>query len=228
MKQAYKLQNTDGWLISFTDLLFLLITFFVLQISMSKLPNILASTTVKSSDFASEKSELQNSQPPVAVQSIIDIAANGSNVSSIFSNGKLYLNIPNVMFVKAKGQLSFAGEEFIKNLGLTLKDKNYKIFIHGLADSIESEFYLEHSKWKLTEQRTASIWRQLIDAGVEKSLISLSAGFINNGSTGEVEGLTGAQLIFSFPPEDLKAVNKGVNTELIELSQPTEQFFLDL
>jgi flagellar motor protein MotB len=230
MKPSFKIQATDGWLISFTDLLFLLITFFVLQISMSHLPSTISASPIEIVEPLKELAQQQLSPP--AIQSVIDTVTQDSNVSSIYSNGQLYLNLPNIMFVKTTGQLSFTGEELVRNLGLSLKDKNYKILVHVLSDSLESEFYLEHSKWRLTEQRAASIWRQLIDAGVEKSLISLSVGLNNAVNSSLIDtDLIGAQLIFSFIPEDLEqieAVKSKENDELIESSQRTEQFFLDL
>ncbi|MFQ5518432.1 MAG: flagellar motor protein MotB [Mariprofundus sp.] len=192
------LPNTEAWMTTFADLVSLMLTFFILLISMSTMDKTGLSDIETSFRKAvsvlnaSDKTELQI-MPPFEMQKLISVRemmlAMRQNSKAIFKNStlehkvkgviikdRLYLRIPDsVLFDKGDSKLKPEHLKALKKLGqmLALTPGNIRVQGHTNInpDMSESRFA---DPWTLSLSRAASVLHILEDEGVNPGRLSLT------------------------------------------------------
>jgi len=189
--------NTEAWMTTFADLISLMLTFFILLISMSTmdktgLSDIESSFTKAVSVLnAGAKTELQI-MPPFEMQKLVSaqelmlamrqnsmvLLQNSTlkhKVKGIIVKDRLYLRIPNaVLFAKGSAKLKPEHTKAIKKLAQMLSTSPGSIRIEGHTnadpDLTDSQFA---DPWTLALARAASVLHILEDEGVSSSRLSV-------------------------------------------------------
>ncbi len=190
--------NTEAWMTTFADLISLMLTFFILLISMSTLDKTGLSDV--SSSFTKAVSVLNSGKktefqiiPPIEMQKLISVQelmlAMRQNSHSILNNStlkhkvkgviikdRLYLRIPDaILFEDGKATLRPEHELAIKKLAKMLAIMPGKIRIQGhtnaKVDLSKSPF---SDPWTLSLARAASVLHIMEDEGVNSGRLSLA------------------------------------------------------
>jgi len=190
--------NTEAWMVTFADLISLMLTFFILLISMSTMDKTGLSdieTSFRNAVSvlsAGEKTELQI-MPPFEMQKLISakelMLAMRQNSKALFQNSalehkvkgviikdRLYLRIPDaVLFEPGSAKMKPEHVKAIKKLAQMLAMSPGKISIQGHTninpDLTDSQFA---DPWTLSLARAASVLHILEDEGVSASRLSLA------------------------------------------------------
>ncbi len=189
--------NTEAWMTTFADLVSLMLTFFILLISMSTMDKTGLSdieTSFKKAVSvlnAGAKTELQI-MPPLEMQKLVSaeelMLAMRQNSMALLQNStlkhkvkgiiikdRLYLRIPDaVLFEKGSAKLKPEHARAIKKLAQMLAMTPGKIRIEGHTnidpDLTDSQFA---DPWTLSLARSASVLHILEDEGVNAARLSL-------------------------------------------------------
>jgi len=189
--------NTEAWMVTFADLISLMLTFFILLISMSTMDKTglsdIESSFRKAVSVlnAGDKTELQI-MPPFEMQKLVSaeelMLAMRQNsmlllqnsvlkhkVKGIIIKDRLYLRIPDaVLFEKGSAKLKPENINAIRKLAQMLAMSPGKISIEGHTnvdpDLSDSQFA---DPWTLSLARAASVLHILEDEGVNSSRLSL-------------------------------------------------------
>lgn len=188
--------KSDGWLATLCDISLLLLTFFILILSMSSLDkekfdssfsairdtfggdqqkNITTKQTMKESevaDFLKLREEMIAAQKNTfdAIRSFIKEHALGDNIKATFDNGIITLRLPDeVLFAPGSEQLTPQGEKALSQLrDLFLKNREQSINIKGYTDnSSVSEGARFRNNWELSALRAVNVLRKLLQGGIE-------------------------------------------------------------
>ncbi len=178
------LKNDQSWLISFSDLLILLLTFFVLRYSMySADPQVIPKPIIKPkievienrklSFFEELRIHLANihqlsslNEPTKSFRfsSLIEIYPHGLGALTTLGTGTFY---------PGTNELTFQAREQLTALGYALKNKPYEMNIeaHSSNASVGTGFI---SNWDLSLAQALTVKRQLIDASVGEQSVSIA------------------------------------------------------
>lgn len=189
-------ERNDGWLATLCDISLLLLTFFILILSMSSLDtakfdnsfnairdtfggdqqkNISEKQTIKESeiaDFLKLHEEMVAAQKNTfdAIRSFITEHALGDNIKATFDNGIITLRLPDdVLFAPGSEVLTPQGEEALSQLrDLFLKNREQSINIKGYTDnSSVTEGARFRNNWELSALRAVNVLRKLLQSGIE-------------------------------------------------------------
>ncbi|NWF38768.1 flagellar motor protein MotB [Mariprofundus sp. NF] len=189
--------NTEAWMTTFADLVSLMLTFFILLISMSTmdktgLADIESSFTKAVSVLnAGSKTELQI-MPPISMQKLVSakelMLAMRQNSKAMLQNStlehkvkgviikdRLYLRIPDTtLFEKGSAELKEDHIEALKKLAQMLAITPGSIRVQGHTnenlDLADSQFA---DPWTLSLARAASVLHILEDEGVNPNRLSM-------------------------------------------------------
>lgn len=134
------------WLITFTDLMTLLLTFFVLRLSMLSIPQ-------PNAVFTPPPAKTVRQSPQMKL------------------HRKVY-EFNNEFFVPGTQELSFQGASSLKSIHQLLPSDLKKINVAVYADDALLNTTQYPSSWELARAQAVRILRQLIDAGVDSQAIS--------------------------------------------------------
>jgi len=192
------LPNTEAWMTTFADLVSLMLTFFILLISMSTmdktgLADIETSFRKAVSVFNSGAGTELMIIPPIAMQKLVStrelMLAMRQNSRAMFKNSvlehkvkgiiikdRLYLRIPDsVLFDKNSATLKPKQIKVLKKLAqmLALMPGNIRVQGHTNVDPdlSNSRFF---DPWSLSLARAASVLHILEDEGVDPARLSLT------------------------------------------------------
>jgi chemotaxis protein MotB len=190
--------NPEAWMTTFADLVSLMLTFFILLVSMSTLDKTglqdISTYFQKAVSVlnAGQKTELQII-PPMEIQKIVTprelmlamrqnsrvVLKNSTlkhKVKSVIIRDRLYLRISDsVLFDEGSAELKAEHIQALKRLAKMLATVPGKIGINGHADNrgvAENSDYPD--PWSLTLARAASVLHILEEAGVSPSRLSLA------------------------------------------------------
>jgi len=190
--------NTEAWMTTFADLISLMLTFFILLISMSTLDKTGLSDV--SSSFTKAVSVLNSGQktelqiiPPMEMQKLVSIEElmlamrqnsrailNNSTlqhkVKGIIVNDRLYLRIPDaVLFEDGKATLRPEHQLAVKKLAKMLAIMPGRIRVQGHTnENVDLSHSSFNDPWSLSLARAASVLHILEDEGVNSSRLSLA------------------------------------------------------
>ena len=178
-------EKDSSWLITFVDILSLLITFFVLLLSFG---HVIPSNTTQqvtmvkaipsqanrpeSLPKASEKSTSNQSSPksipllsiPQNIKDKIEVIATSTKVNLVIKD--------DVLFAEGSAELTPLGREVLDGISETLKKNNYPISVEGHTDNIPIHTAQFPSNWELSSFRATNVARYFIQKGVGRKRIS--------------------------------------------------------
>ncbi len=167
----------DLWLISYSDMLTLLLAFFVLLLSVAQ---------VGKRDF--ERLRAAISREPLTEDQLNRLSAQvaewvkqqgleGKVVPTRDVDGLRVQFANTVLFDSGKASLNPGGDELIdKFIGMFRGvDATYKVTVEGYSDDVPINNPQFHSNWALSSARAVEVLQRFIDAGVAKSRLSVQA-----------------------------------------------------
>ncbi len=162
------------WLLTFSDLLMLLLAFFVMRLAMGtndkhypSLQPTAAATTV------GESIENPKQLPPVKIAPKGFVAKNGSQTEFILDG----------VFVGGGEELTFHGMESLGALGASLvgvRGAQIRVEAQVRGNALEGAVNGSQTAWTLAASRAAVAVRQLIDAGVEQQALRAVGTVVQN------------------------------------------------
>jgi len=191
-------ENLNRWLLTYADMISLLLAFFVLMYSMVKvdaekfqsLQNELAgvfgpsakphaATKGKPTDQAQMPNQLQ--QFDAFGKSIVLIArktAPDSNIDVLFNDRGLTVRLPDdLLFESGSSQLKSAGDKFLDELGPAIKTIQRQVSVEGHTDNTPISSSMFPSNWELSTARAATVVRYLTEkCGVDPKRLT-AVGF---------------------------------------------------
>lgn len=177
LKTSWVEQET--WLISYVDLLLLMVTLFVLLLSyqQSDLSDQALGQELSVTTTASQvENVVLKSTATMSNQSFLDqiyVSDLKGRVNVIIDNDIVELVInDSILFLPGDATLSVTGGEVIDELALMLRDKNWHISVEGHTDDQPIATPRFPSNWELSSARASKVTRRLILRGVESTRLS--------------------------------------------------------
>lgn len=173
----YREQQTI-WIMTFSDLLVILLTMFVLQLSMStfdteslteKLDHIGGHYSENAAKEHQARLSKSNNAPPsehalsLLVERLKDTLGSQHGISMKFlpRENCIELTLEEGLFFAGSNELSFFGVEVISEIARDTKDLQ-----------IDINYSVKGNSWKSARELAAVLHRQFIDAGVEHQSVS--------------------------------------------------------
>lgn len=179
------MKNTDNtreiqrrtWQMSFNDLLTVLLTFFILLVSMSnihvdKVQDL--SVSAATAFFKSKETEMEKNRTHL-IREIGTIG--GLNVSRVL--GGISIVLPESL-VYHSGSADISRKDVLRQLGYKLKTTEGSIRIEGHTDEIPVANKSFPSNWELSTQRAVNVVKFLVDeCGIDPRKLS-AAGYADS------------------------------------------------
>ena len=207
VKKFSRKKDEGLWLMSFSDMSLILMSFFILQLSFSTVNQQKADVlreAVQSKKFESKKDSV------TAVSKRIT-----SEIQRLKLNNSALVTVdPNGVVVEFKDGLLFSvgsadsNPQFTEVVGQIMKviataPNLYKLKIEGHTDDVPIKGGKFASNWELSASRGISLMRQFVSRGVLEQRMSVQA-FAHTRPKKPVTGLTGKEL------EQARAANRRV------------------
>lgn len=160
-----------SWLISYMDMLTLLIALFVILFTYA--------------DFDTESKEKPEETQEAPYQETGNMFEVNNNTIKIPENlkdsvieklvdGKQNLEIKsNLLFNVASSDLNLRGINLLEDLSIPLREFKGTIIVEGHTDDLPISNSLYPSNWELSSARASSVVRKLIDFGIKKEKFSI-------------------------------------------------------
>jgi chemotaxis protein MotB len=204
----YNDSNVDeggGWLLSYADLITLLISFFAVLLSASTIQinrfEVMKSAfthTVSPGDIRSVKQQLdeyiQKEEISQAVSTTLD--SNGLNIR--------FMNT--VLFPSGQAEITPEGKEILAKVTSELLklESRYRVIIEGHTDEVPIRTAQFHSNWDLSAGRAIGVLQALTGAGFEAKRISIQ-GFADTQPAEAPEGAEATMTV-----DQRRALNRRV------------------
>ncbi|MGB9670419.1 MAG: OmpA/MotB family protein [Halothiobacillaceae bacterium] len=173
-----EIEDEQGWLLTFGDLMSLLLVMFVFIVAFASFePERYAAS--QASQPAQTPTEPQTTPPPEppppppsesAPEPELDPAFKtlGHDVQVSVEKGQINLQIPdNILFAPGAAELDGKGVPILDRIAELLKSSHYAISIEGHTDNLPIRTPRFPSNWELSASRAAAVLRYLIERGVE-------------------------------------------------------------
>jgi chemotaxis protein MotB len=178
-------EKDSSWLITFVDILSLLITFFVLLLSFGYVvpSNTTQRVTIVKAipsqeirpeppPIPSEKATSTQSSPkltpllsiPQNIKDKIDVIATSTKVNLVIKD--------DVLFAEGSAELTPLGRQVLDGVSQTLLQNDYPISVEGHTDNIPIHSAQFPSNWELSSFRATNVSRYFIQRGVDSKRIS--------------------------------------------------------
>lgn len=171
MEQQVTLHHDNGWLISFIDILTILLTVFVLLLAFDHqaVPNDVPQTLAQPSPLPTEPQTMPQAEPGELSQLIQTLEQTlADDIAIDIDTQHITLEVKdNILFSPASAELTAAGLGLLQQLAASLVTMPYHISVEGHTDNtpIHTERY--PSNWELSAARATVVTRALIEAGIE-------------------------------------------------------------
>ena len=171
-------EKDNSWLISFVDILSLLITLFVLLLSFSHMTrhdtpqNIPIATARQSSapqSVAAPEKAAPTPLPPVPeavptlsipqnIKNMVDVVATATEINLVIKD--------DVLFAEGSADLTSLGRSVLDGIAQILKQNNYPVSVEGHTDNVPIHTAQFPSNWELSSFRATNVARYFIRSGV--------------------------------------------------------------
>ena len=171
-------EKDSSWLISFVDILSLLITLFVLLLSFSHLtrhdttPRITVANAHHSPAVKSVATSKETESPPSPavpeaapqlpipenIRSMIDVVATGTEVNLVIKD--------DILFAEGSAELTPLGHSVLDGIAQTLKQNDYPVSVEGHTDNVPIHTAQFPSNWELSSFRATNVARYFIQSGI--------------------------------------------------------------
>jgi chemotaxis protein MotB len=207
VKKFSRKKDEGLWLMSFSDMSLILISFFILQLSFSTLNQQKAEVlreAVQSNKFSSQKDSMtavskriENEIKRLKLDKNAQVTIDSSGVMVEFKDGLLF------SVGSADGNQQFAGVVGQVMKVIASAPDLYKLRIEGHTDDLPIKSTKFASNWELSAARGISLMRQFTARGVRENRISVVA-YAHTKPKRAVTGLKGKDL------EQARAANRRV------------------
>jgi len=165
--------NPDAWLLTYSDMITLLVTFFVIMLAVSKIDPIKVEMLTKSMNQAMDKTKVTQVSIEKLVEDVekmivkeqledaVDVSVTARGVA-VSAKGK-------VLFPSGSTQLLTTGYTILDNMVNIILETPYNVAVEGHTDNIPisgSLASLFPSNWELSSARASTIVRRLVEKGV--------------------------------------------------------------
>jgi chemotaxis protein MotB len=166
--------RTDDWLITYADMITLILCFFaiILSVSIVKKENLEQARQVVAEQFSSPAALIEKraseSQQRKSIAAIVSKGKGGVAVETGDRYTAIELNSA-PFFASGSADLSSEGLQLLKELTPQLKGTNfqdYSITVEGHTDDVPIETTLFPSNWELSTARAAAVVRALLANGI--------------------------------------------------------------
>jgi chemotaxis protein MotB len=171
-------EKDSSWLISFVDILSLLITLFVLLLSFSHMARHAASQNVPIAPagqspvlqpVAAPKTTAPAPLPPVLkamptlsipqnIKNMVDVVATATEINLVIKD--------DVLFAEGSADLTALGRSVLDGIAQILKQSNYPVSVEGHTDNVPIHTAQFPSNWELSSFRATNVARYFIRSGV--------------------------------------------------------------
>lgn len=170
----------EGWLITYLDVITLLLVMFVVMLALSGGPSATQSKEAASADsqtipvsVLAGVSPLEGASPtaladhPDTVLAGLDTSALGDAIDVIRREGSISFRISNdILFPSGEGMLSGQGFDALQQLIPLLEQTRYHITVAGHTDTVPISTLRFPSNWELSSARAGSVVRYFIAKGI--------------------------------------------------------------
>jgi len=171
-------EKDNSWLISFVDILSLLITLFVLLLSFSQMTrhakpqNVPIATAIQSQapqPVAVPKMAAPTPSPPAPqavptllipqnIKNMVDVAATATEINLVIKD--------DVLFAEGSAELTSLGRSVLDGIAQILKQNDYPVSVEGHTDNVPIHTAQFPSNWELSSFRATNVARYFIRSGV--------------------------------------------------------------
>jgi len=163
----------NSWLVSFNDLLTLLLTFFILIVSLSSIHT----TAIKSAADSVSRALNQSGTEGAFRESIKESLERVYGLTVREEKGALHLSLnESLLFAPASADLHASARELLKGVAEVIKTAGVKIQVEGHTDNVPINTGKFPSNWELSVARAVSVVKCLMDYGVSPARLS-AAGY---------------------------------------------------
>ncbi|WP_372999088.1 flagellar motor protein MotB [Marinobacter sp.] len=174
----------EGWLITYLDVITLLLVMFVVMLAFAGPPaiNRELSETVSGKLHGDMPSALKPPEPAIVENGDdtlgpLALDGLGSDIEVIRHAGSVSFRIGNdILFESGEGMLSPAGFDALQQLLPVLESTDYRIKVTGHTDAVPINTPKYPSNWELSSARAATVVRYFITRGVSPERLS-AVGF---------------------------------------------------
>lgn len=173
----------DGWLITYLDVITLLLVMFVVMLALSGGPSVQPGHGMPATaapEQGNDNGVLEGSQQPVenrrvdllGDQALATLAAAGlsDDIAVIPQEDGVRFRVSNdILFSSGEARLSAAGAERLRELVPLLADSDYRITVAGHTDNLPIRSSRFPSNWELSSARAGSVVRLFEQAGVARA-----------------------------------------------------------
>jgi chemotaxis protein MotB len=164
--------DQDLWLISYADLMTLLLAFFVMILAISRVD-------VGKFERLSREVNPSAEAPLATAQSRIDEVIRSRGLSEVasttYNESGLSVEVQkNVFFASGRAEVTGPGQALLRDLATVLSrvGPGYEIVVEGHTDDVPIHSAIFRSNWELSTQRAVEVVRVLIDADVPQDRLS--------------------------------------------------------
>jgi chemotaxis protein MotB len=159
------INEQESWVLSYVDLLLLMVTLFVLLLSYQQ-------QELKKAQEQQVTVEPVYTLKPTLVDQVYVTGLKGK-VSFIEENNRVRLAMSDhILFLPGDANLSHSGEQVLDELAAMLKKRPSKILVEGHTDNQGISTPRFQSNWELSSARASSVTRHLISMGISPARLS--------------------------------------------------------
>ena len=167
--------NLDAWMLTYSDMITLMLTFFVILIAISRIDPLKVELLTKSMNKAMDKTkvtqvsidklveDVENMIVQEQLQDAVDVSITPRGVA-VSAKGA-------VLFPSGSAQLLVTGYNILDNMANIILETPYNISVEGHTDSVPISGSLANyypSNWELSSARASSIVRRMVEKGIPK------------------------------------------------------------
>lgn len=218
-QKKFQRKKHDGlWLMSFSDMSLILVSFFILQLSFSTVNQQKADVlreAIQNSKFLAKKDSLtavsqriENEIKRLQLDKNAQVKLDQTGVTVEFKDGLLFAT------GSADGNQQFSAVIAQVMKVIASAPKLYKLKIEGHTDDVPIKSAKFASNWELSSARGISLMRMFLDRGVDETRMSVQA-FAHTQPKRPTTGLQGLDL------EQARAANRRVVIRIEPENNPT-------
>ena len=179
--------HTSGWIISYADMMTIILTFFILLLSISTIAQTKYELLVQAFT-GSKQGTLQEVKEKV--DAVIKEKGLGGQIETTLTDKGLTLEFNNaVLFDSGEAELKPQGLEVLAPIERHLVEDlepQYGLVIEGYTDDVPIHNERFASNWELSTSRAIHVMRRLHEAGLDRRRISVQ-GFADTRAASDVD-----------------------------------------
>ena len=155
-------EKESGWLVSYVDILTLLLTLFVLLLAyhpQSHLKQVYEARTPTKLPSRTDAKPVPNFTIPEDIRDKVDIVQNPNNVNLMIKD--------EVLFDVGSSNLKASGEALLGRIAQILGQDDYQVSVEGHTDNTPIHTAQFPSNWELSTLRATTVTRYFIDHGID-------------------------------------------------------------